>query len=354
MATEDEDWAERVCSKEWEVRSRPCAWFKGGRDCHRLWVDFASPAPYIVLACSLCNTFAMTGILMHSCCRHRENHAIKYCLALFACQTVLAFDINGDFNTLPTVVRFGLSRMVRFFVDCTMYEIGVSYRGMLGALTGMPLSSCVTQFELCSLQGLTFCYATFVSTAELLFVPPEGRAGCHFKMANVFYHLGTASTELTFCAYTLWIAAAARSHVSYQIRAAGDQVDESLVVASRAVKIMTNHLRAIAGLFALIFIYTSFVVASRAEPGYLCQQPSCNPTAYVRETLWFIFYNVGGWLGVAMLYGESLDLPNFLEQARQAHEKDKRKKRRRMFVPPRKYGGDDGNDDSGVELPEHP
>lgn len=322
MATaDDEEWAERVCSKEWKVGSRPCAWFKGGHDCNRLWSDFAAPTSYVIMICLMCNAAMMTAVLLRAYRRDPKNRAIRFCLILFACIAVQSVDINGDFDTLPLVLRFGNMKMIRFLVDCALFEVGVGHRVLLGSLTGLPLSRFVTRFELVSLQILTFLFAAFVSTAEILFVPVKGRKACQFKLAHVTYHLGTASTELTFCVYTLCVASAARSHVMSQQTAAANQTDASLQPARKAIKLITTQLKAIATMFSVIFVYTSYVVVSRAGPGSLCNQPSCTPMAYVGEVLWLVLYSAGCWLAVFTLSGDHQDLPDLLLQVKSARKR---------------------------------
>lgn len=338
-STNDEEWAEKVCSKEWRAQSRPCAWFKGGHDCNRLWVDFASPAPYIVTICLVCNAATMAAILFRAHRRDPRNRAILFCLALFGCIALQAIDINGDFNILPPALRFGCEKMIRFLVDCALFEVGMGHRIMLGSLTGLPFSRFVTRFELVSLQVLTFCFAAFVSTAEILFVPTSGRKACQFKLANVVYHLGTASTELTFCVYTLWVAAAARSHVMSQRTVAANQANASFEPARKAIKLITTQLKAIVVMFSVIFVYTSYVVVSRAEPGSFCNQPSCHPGTYVGKTMWLILYSAGCWLAVFTLSGDHQDLPELLLQVRNARS------RAWHHVPPKNHAAqreDDG------------
>lgn len=321
MASTDEEWAERICSKEWKARSRPCAWYYGGHDCNRPWTDFSSPAPYVVMGCIMCNAAIMTIILFRAHRRDPKNRAIKICLALFGCIAIQAIDINGDFDILPLGLRFGCMKMIRFLVDCALFEVGVGHRSMLGLLTGLPLSSFVTRFELISLQALTFCFATFVSTAEILFVPKSGREACIFKLANVLYHIGTASTESAFCVYTLWIATAARSHVMSQRSETADLADASLEPASKAIILITRQLRSIAIMFSTILLYTAYMVTSRTQPGTYCHQPSCTPSRYVRETLWLVFYSIGCWLAVLTLSGDQRELPDLLLQVKNARKR---------------------------------
>lgn len=324
MATtkNDEEWAKRVCSRNWDAKSQPCAWYRGGQNCNRRWIAFAQPAPYIVMICIMCNTAITIPILFRAYRRDRKNRAILICLVLFAFIEVQAIDINGDFDILPLVVRFGCMKMIRFLVDCALFEVGVKHRIMLGSLSGISLSSFVTRFELVSLQVLTFCFSAFVSSAEILFVPPSGREACLFNLANVTYHLGTASTELLFCAYTLWIAAAARSHIVSQQAVEGGHLNDSFEPASKAVKLITTQLRAIATLFLMIFVFASYMVASHSEPGSLCHQPSCNPGTYVTKTLWLVFYSLGGWLAVFVFTGDQRKLPDLILQVHNARKRN--------------------------------
>lgn len=55
---------------------------------------------------------------------------------------------------------------------------------MLAVLMEQQLSAVAVTFEFVGVAVVDFAFSTFVTSAEILFVPPEGRSACVFVHAN--------------------------------------------------------------------------------------------------------------------------------------------------------------------------
>lgn len=177
---------------------------------------------------------------------------------------------------------------------------------MLAVLMEQQLSAIAVTFEFVGVAVVDFAFSTFVTTAEILFVPPEGRPACvfvpadsvcaslfasitalddmkHQVPANLIWHVGTASIELIFCAYALWVAKSARSRVleklvarkqkhglsleavssPLNLRSRAWDTNAAVLASKKALIMITNQIRALSALFFLLFIYAG-----------VCQRPS--------------------------------------------------------------------------------
>lgn len=227
---------------------------------------------------------------------------------------MIVIDIDGSAGLIPLVPRVVLTRLIRLLLDAALFEFGMNQRHLLYVLTRTRVPKLALRFELISLNVINFSFSAFVSVAEILFVPPEGRDGCIFVPASIVYHVGTAVIELVFMIYTLYIVFAAKARIVEKIERATEERNQnswraspssaSLELLTRskdAVDTITRQTFVIFALFCLIFAYTAIVVATRHSLRFLCQQPVCTPAEYPPAHAWIIAYQVGDWVCVGCL-----------------------------------------------------
>lgn len=233
---------------------------------------------------------------------------------MYAAQAIIAVDIDGSSGIIPLVPRVVVTRLIRLLLDAALFEFGLNQRHLLYVLTNTRIPTIALRFELISLNVVNFTFSAFVSVAEILFVPPEGRDGCIFVPASIVYHIGTAVIEMVFMIYTLYIVFAAKARIVEKIdkakrdgsqnswRASPSTASLELLTRSKeAVDTITRQTFVIFALFCLIFAYTAIVVALRQGVRFLCQQPVCTPGEYPLAHMWIIAYQVGDWVCVGCL-----------------------------------------------------